>query len=438
MIIMKSDKLLEAPSLIRLRCGFTQNDWGKIGSESLVFQLSNSNKVDQNAPYAELWMGSHDLHPSQDYETREWLRDIFQSHPSLLSRPIDHWFNRQLPFLFKVLSIESAICIQAHPDKTLAKQLHMSDPITYPEQEKDSHHKPEMIVALTPFEALCGFRPFPEIASFLAHLSPLRRLIGTPAHEFMVLASQGTSDSLQEIATVKRAWEALLRAPQEQIVACTRELLILVESDEIHQLAGWEVLRGLITRLHRQYPDDVGLFTIFFMNYVSLAPGKALFVSPNELHSYLSGDAVECMASSANVVRGGFTRKQKDIDTLISMASYSCSARVLPRILPHNPHVVSTRGAVSSVLYQTPAEEFDVAKIDLRSHDAQIQLAPIHGPSIVICIQGRGEIHAGNQMGDINHGSVFFIGAGNAASMRNNTAGSDLVLFQALCDSRGL
>lgn len=49
------------------------------------------------------------------------------------------------------------------------KILHASDPKNYP----DDNHKPEMAIALTPFELLCGFRPASEI---LQHLKGFRSL----------------------------------------------------------------------------------------------------------------------------------------------------------------------------------------------------------------------------------------------------------------------
>ena len=54
-------------------------------------------------------------------------------------------YGLQLPFLLKVLSIRTALSIQAHPNKTLAGQLRSSDPTNSP----DDNHKPEMVIALT-------------------------------------------------------------------------------------------------------------------------------------------------------------------------------------------------------------------------------------------------------------------------------------------------
>ena len=78
----------------------------------------------------------------------------------------------------------------------------------------------------------------------------------------------------------------------------------------------------LALRLEKQYPADVGVIAAFFLNHVKLAPGEALFLGPNEPHAYLSGECVECMATSDNVVRAGLTPKHRDVQTLCSMLTY--------------------------------------------------------------------------------------------------------------------
>lgn len=53
----------------------------------------------------------------------------------------------------QVLSVATALSIQAHPNKKLAEALNAQRPNVY----KDANHKPEMAVALSRFEALSGF-----------------------------------------------------------------------------------------------------------------------------------------------------------------------------------------------------------------------------------------------------------------------------------------
>jgi mannose-6-phosphate isomerase class I len=78
----------------------------------------------------------------------------------------------------------------------------------------------------------------------------------------------------------------------------------------------------LVLRLENQYPSDIGVIAAFFLNHVKLKPGEALFLGANEPHAYLSGECVECMATSDNVVRAGLTPKFIDVPTLCSMLTY--------------------------------------------------------------------------------------------------------------------
>lgn len=48
-------------------------------------------------------------------------------------------------------------------------------------------------------------------------------------------------------------------------------------------------LRDLLRRLNSQFPGDVGCFCIYFMNYIILKPGQAMFLAPNLPHAYLDG-----------------------------------------------------------------------------------------------------------------------------------------------------
>ncbi|KAG2412326.1 ADP-L-glycero-D-manno-heptose-6-epimerase [Aspergillus terreus] len=250
------------------------------------------------------------------------------------------------------------------------------------------------------------------------------------------LRIQDARDLSEEEGALKRAWEALLRASPIQIASCTKELMTLLQHDDQETAPELRGLAKLITRLHQQWPNDIGLFAVFFMNHVTLTPGEALFVQPNELHAYLSGDAVECMASSANVVRGGLTKKKKDIETLVSMLSYSYHPPTTPKICPLNPYVLSAKETAFSVLYESPAEEFDIVKTGLSSPDAEVHFGPIQGPSMMICLQGGGEIAAGCREDKIETGSIWFISAGNIVSLKNRKPGN-LTVFQALCDSQG-
>jgi mannose-6-phosphate isomerase len=81
-------------------------------------------------------------------------------------------------------------------------------------------------------------------------------------------------------------------------------------------------LEHVILRLHKDYPADRGVLCPLLLNYIILQPGEAFFMGPNEPHAYISGDCVECMALSDNVVRAGLTPKFRDVNTLLRMLQY--------------------------------------------------------------------------------------------------------------------
>lgn len=83
-------------------------------------------------------MGSHPKLPSRDLTTQRTLLDLLQDNEALLTSEISERYGAKLPFLFKVLSIQKALSIQAHPDKKLAEQLHAKDSKNYPGAERQA------------------------------------------------------------------------------------------------------------------------------------------------------------------------------------------------------------------------------------------------------------------------------------------------------------
>lgn len=76
----------------------------------------------------QLWMGTHPNVPTKLQSSQETLSAHLKANPELMGAKIHKAFpdskDGSLPFLFKVLSIGTALSIQAHPDKTLAERLH--------------------------------------------------------------------------------------------------------------------------------------------------------------------------------------------------------------------------------------------------------------------------------------------------------------------------
>jgi mannose-6-phosphate isomerase len=393
-------------------------------------------------------MGTHPSNPSKDVETQRTLLDLVQDNQALMGTEINEKFGNKLPFLFKVLSIGKALSIQAHPNKKLAEQLHARDSKNYP----DDNHKPEMTIAITPFDGLCGFRPLAEISHFFSTVQALKKLVGEKGAEEFQSAVKGkeTSDKKEDEEINKKALQkafgALMSSKKEDVDKASKELVAEAEKDGAEFAGGGgpsnegQELADLVVRLDKQFPGDIGLFVLFFLNYVKLEVGEAMFLKADDIHAYLSGDIIECMAASDNVVRAGFTPKFKDVDTLISMLTYSYAPISEQKMDPVDyPYVTLNATAYSSgsaaTLYDPPIEEFSVVKADLKKKGAKATFEQIAGPSIFICTSGNGKISVGPKSEEVKPGYVYFVGA--TAEVVLESEDTEFTTFKAFCELHG-
>ncbi|KAK6205130.1 mannose-6-phosphate isomerase [Scheffersomyces amazonensis] len=390
----------DSTKLFRINCGYQNYDWGKIGSSSAVAQFASESdptvKVDESKPYAELWMGTHPSVPSKDVNTGKTLRELVTSDPKtyLHSSIIEKFGSSQeLPFLFKVLSIEKVLSIQAHPDKKLGAQLHAADPKNYP----DDNHKPEMAIAITSFEGFCGFKPLEQLAKTLQTVPELHDIIGTQiVNEFVNnIKPNAEIDSTEDISNRKllqTVFGKLMNTPESIINEKAASLVKRSESEPEVFTNIDSRLPNLIQRLNKQFPNDIGLFCgCLLLNHVDLNPGEAMFLQAKDPHAYISGDIIECMAASDNVVRAGFTPKFKDVKNLVEMLTYSYGS-VEKQKMPLLSFAKSHGEAAKSVLYNPPIAEFAVLQT-IFDHAGKTQsFDEFDGPSIVIGTKGEGSI----------------------------------------------
>lgn len=338
-------------SPIPLVCPVQHYAWG-CGSEGLVAQLSHDQT---GSPCAELWMGTHPSGPAK-----------LLANGQLLSEHV----NKSLSFLLKVLSVKTALSIQAHPDKQLAKVLHARDPKNYP----DANHKPEMAIALTRFEALCSFRQQQQVIKFWSDIPELS------------LLAQLDSD-------IKTMFGQVMHADKDKVVSVGER--ILKRSEEC---GGVEEV-DLFKRLWNQYPNDVGCFCVFLLNYICLQPGQAIFLPANEPHAYIKGDCVECMAASDNVVRAGLTPKYRDLSTLIDMLSYK-------QVKADDLIIEPVRGKANSNEYRVAVDEFAVLSNQIAQHTQST--ISVDKAAMLIMLAGHGSINDC----DYKAGSVFYLALG--------------------------
>ena len=211
---------------------------------------------------------------SQTKESEIPLVDVIKKHPEFyLGTKLKFQENRPLPFLMKVLSVNQALSIQAHPDKKLAEKLFAQG--TYP----DDNHKPEVAVSLSDFEGLCGFRDPIEIINWTETLPEFAKVLGQDNIDALK-AAVDTKEKSKISAALKQAYAQLFQESCEKAKAL-RDAAIdaaIARKEETPEF-------GLIERLQEKYPYDVGCLAPFFLNYVRMGPGKCLFMAENVPHA---------------------------------------------------------------------------------------------------------------------------------------------------------
>ncbi|XP_055616967.1 mannose-6-phosphate isomerase [Toxorhynchites rutilus septentrionalis] len=379
-------------------------DWGKLGEESFVAKIAACHDrrfvLDPSKPYAELWMGDHSSGPSVVKATGE---------------PLGATSGTKLSFLFKVLSIRKALSIQVHPNKVEAEKLHASFPDTY----KDPNHKPELAIALTEFKAMCGFRPYEEIYTNLKSWPEIEVLLG--ADKLQMLKSGG-EDALKD------AYSTLMHSPPEDLKLCTTKMLAQIQAKTSRS-----DLEQLFLKLHEDFPNDVGLLSIFFLNILDLKPGQAIYLGANVPHAYLAGDCIECMACSDNVVRAGLTPKFKDVDTLLRLLDYSGS-RAEDKIF--HPVVADAQKRPHTRMFIPPVSDFSVAEIKIPKGVTGYELRNARGGCIVLVCAGKCAIESSSTgfRAELDFGSILFLpeSEGDKFVLTIGESDGDFVAYQAM------
>jgi mannose-6-phosphate isomerase len=334
------------------------------GSRTILAKLQGRS-VPSEGPEAELWLGAHPGDPST--VTRPdgplSLATLIAEDPKgQLGSEVAGEFGSRLPYLMKVLAADAPLSLQAHPDAEYARRAFAAqeaDPAA-PRNYTDPYHKPEMLVALTPFRALCGFRAPETSAAVLDELD-------LPQLAPVVAALRTGVAGLRDAVRTLLAWPADdRRALVDAAVAAAR--------------AG-SASHALISELAEHYPADPGVLVALLLNHVRLEPGEAIWMPAGNMHAYLNGAAVEIMASSDNVLRGGLTAKRVDVDELL---------RVLRFEVLDEPVLPAVDVAPGVVTWQVPAREFALYRIRL---DGASVAGPGTGPRILVCTDGEVTVH---------------------------------------------
>jgi mannose-6-phosphate isomerase len=334
------------------------------GSRAALAELQGR-PVPSDAPEAELWLGAHPGDPSTvtGPDGPVSLATLIADDPKgQLGAEVAAEFGVRLPYLMKVLAAAAPLSLQAHPDADYAKQAYAAqeaDP-DVARNYTDAFHKPEMLVALTPFDALCGFRA-PDVSA--AVLEGLHLPALAPVIAALRAGPAGLRDAVQILLT----W------PAEDRAGLIQDVVTAAKSGE-HYAESY----ALAADLAGHYPGDPGVLVALLLNQVRLAPGEAIWMPAGNLHAYLSGTGVEIMAASDNVLRGGLTPKRVDVDELL---------RVLRFEVLDEPILPSTEVAPGVRTWSVPAREFALYRMELTPAAPPMRL-PGEGPRIVLGVRG--------------------------------------------------
>ena len=351
-------------------------------------------------PQAELWVGANPADPSallgDSAETDDRpLTEVIAADPvGAMGEPVRERFGSRLPFLLKVLAAAEPLSLQAHPssaqaDRGFALEEAAGIPLSSPQRNyRDRFHKPELICALTEFEALCGFREPSRTVHLLAALE-------VPAldHYLGLLSGQpdehGTRALFSSIITIPPSTLGPLLS--DVLAACVERVRVADEFTTEYRTA---------LALGERYPGDPGVLASLLLNRITLQPGQALYLPGGNLHAYLAGVGIEIMANSDNVLRGGLTPKHVDVPELM---------RVLDFRPGDVPILQGDPGLPGERVYRTPTPEFRLSRLEPFPDKREITHA---GPQVLLVVEGAVQVSDGHGRSvTVPQGRSVWIGA---------------------------
>ncbi|MEU8512348.1 mannose-6-phosphate isomerase, class I [Kitasatospora sp. NPDC048722] len=377
------------------------------GSPTAIPELTGTAPTGE--PQAELWMGAHPSAPSllEGPTAPRPLDELIATDPDTLLGPATvRRFGPALPFLLKVLAADRPLSIQVHPTRAQAAAGYDDEeargiPLNAPDRTyRDREHKPELLCALTDFEALCGFRPTAATADLLDTLGvplltpwagALRRRPATEVlRDLLYDVLAGTRPTHSELATVTAHLRRVAATGSPHAEAC-----------------------AAYARAADEYPGDPGLVAALLLNHVRLAPGQALHLGAGVPHAYLRGMGVELMANSDNVLRCGLTPKHVDVDGLLAVTSF-------------HPSEADVLDPTDEGEFPTPSGEFSLSRLHPTESPARADLPT---PQILLCTEAEARLRSLD-------GAVLDLPRGAAAYLRPGAGpvwltGPDAEVFRA-------
>ena len=394
--------------IYRLKGKVQHYAWG--GFEALP-QLLNQNNTDKK-PFAEYWLGAHPLHSSLVETTNGdvLLVQLIQQNPQqfLGERVLKHFSS--FPFLLKVLDVRQMLSIQVHPDKASAQQAFAAEnergiaPDAFNRNYKDDNHKPELMVALSDFWLLHGFKPEEDLKELLSSEPDFQFLLNT--------FEEGGYEAL---------YQRVMTMPQEEVNAVLGpvmdRILPLYKNGELQKAHEDFWAARAVETFCKDGQYDRGIFSIYFFNLLHLKKGEGIYQPAGLPHAYLEGQNVEIMANSDNVLRAGLTDKHIDIAELMKHVQFS---ETIPQIIRADERSTET-------VYKSAAAEFEVSRYVLPANAEQSWQTS--GPEIVLVLSGNVMVSAGDEGLTLGKGEAAFVLPQVGVQVQ---ASADSVFFKAV------
>jgi mannose-6-phosphate isomerase len=362
-------------------------------------------EVDQARPAAELWLGAHPVAPATVTLAGRSvpLDELSRRAASLLfGSGVSARFGG-LPYLLKVLDVRTMLSIQAHPTREQAaegfarEEAGGVDPAAPARNYRDRNHKPEMQVPLTEFWMLYGFRPLDDMARAVGRAPELRPVLpelfdppaARPRHESDLIRTL-----YGRVMTMPRAEVDRVLAPLSRRVMAEYDAGLLARDDPEYWAA-----KAAAAFPPQDGGADRGLFSIYLLNLVRLSPWQATFIPAGVLHAYLEGVAVEIMASSDNVLRGGLTPKHVDVAELLRILSFASGA---PLVVDPEP------ASAGEERYAPPVAEFALSRLQV-SPALPFVSGPVHGADTLLVLDGEARLVSDETMLSLARGRAALV-----------------------------
>lgn len=361
-----------------------------------------------NDHYAEWWLGTHPALPSlvKINEENLALSQLIAKNPQLLDEQSRQTFGENLPFLLKILDVAEPLSIQLHPTKAQAEigfeeENKKNIPLNAPHRTyKDRNHKPEMMMALSDFWLLHGFKKKADIIQSLnahASLKPLaEKLQNEEIKNFYADIMQANQKDL-------KAW--LLPIIEKQQQAFNDDRLSLSNPD-YWLLYSIQAMNISLEQL------DAGLLCFYLFNLVHLKKGEGIFQGAGIPHAYLRGQNIELMATSDNVIRGGLTPKFVNVRALLEVVD--CQ-EITPEIFPA-PTIEKTFH-----FFPRRVEDFRLGYLGFKPQEIIDNFA--ENAEILLVMEGEIYLQAENETLVLKQGESAFIGAKTRYQIHSKTQG---------------